>query len=351
MVKRYGYLWKRVIERSNLELAFDNACDGHRYKRQVLEACARRKDFLDHVEMLLRTKTYKSGEYRAQTIHERGKTRIVYDTDFIHRVIHHALMNILKPILMESIGHHSFAAMQGRGSHQALELTKKDLQEDPEGTRYCFQFDIRQFFPTIPKKGMVEALNRKIKDPDVQWLYKEIIFGFPYDGLPIGNYTSQYFANYYLSRLDHFLKAEFHAKHARHYMDNYIIFGKTTAWLRRVKKRVVQLLEEMGLELKKDWQIYKVGDRRPVDFVGYRMYRDSKGQVYTLLRKRTVKALKHVCKEAERFIFEHGLPDKHIMGSLHSYQGVLGWGNCYNLGRKTVYKILDYTGGKEYGNL
>lgn len=351
MVKRYGYLRDKVVDRNNLELAFDNAREGHMHKKQVLEACANRKDFLDMVERLLRTKEYRSGEYRPKTVRERGKTRIVYDTDFIHRVVHHALMNILKPILMDSIGDHSFAAMKGRGSHQALELTKKDMMEDPEGTRYCFWFDIKQFFPTIPKDKMVKALDRKIKDPYVQWLYREIIYGFPFSGLPIGNYTSQYFANYYLSSIDHFLKAVFHAKHCRHYMDDFTVFGKTTAWLRRVKRKVEGMLKELGLQLKGNWQIFRVTDKRPVDFVGYRMYRDEKGRIYTLLRKRTVKSLKRVCKAVEEKIMQGSMPNPHEMSSLHSYQGVLGWGNCYNLGRKTVYKILDYTGGKEYGNL
>ena len=352
MVKRYGYLWDKVVDRSNLELAFDNACEGHKHKRQVLEACARRKDFLDEVERLLRTKTYKSGEYRPQTIKERGKVRVVYDTDFLHRVVHHALMNVLKPILMNSIGEHSFAAMQGRGSHQALMLTKDDMEEDPEGTQYCFQFDIKQFFPSIPQKGMVEALDRKIKDPDVQWLYREIIYGFPSkDGrtIPIGNYTSQYFANYYLSPIDHFLKAVFHAKHFRHYMDDYVIFGKSKAWLRRVKGKVEGILKELDLTLKHNWQIYKVDARRGVDFVGYIRYRDEIGRTYALLRKRTVKRLKWVCKGIREKLASGEEITEHGLGSLRSYKGVLQWGNCFNLGQKTVYPLLNNIGENQHG--
>lgn len=239
MVKRYGNLWERVCSLENITKAYLESRKGKTTKPQVAKVDEDPMPYLEEVCRMLVNKTYRSGEYRAFTIHERGKDRVVYDIDYFpHRIVHWALMIVIKPILMDSIGDHSFAAMEGRGSHQALRKVQEYLRRDPDGTKYCFKMDVRKFFPSIKKDIMMRKIERKIKDEDVLWLCREIIFGFKDPGLPIGNYTSQYFANYYLSSVIRHMKQVFHCHYLVAYMDDIVILGSSKSWLRRVKKRI-----------------------------------------------------------------------------------------------------------------
>lgn len=335
MVKRYGNLWERVCSLENITKAYMESRKGKTSKPQVAKVDEDPMPYLEEVRRMLVNKTYRSGEYRAFTIHERGKDRVVYDIDYFpHRIVHWALMIVIKPILMDSIGDHSFAAMEGRGSHQALRKVQEYLRRDPDGTKYCFKMDVRKFFPSIKKDIMLRKIERKIKDEDVLWLCREIIFGFKDPGLPIGNYTSQYFANYYLSSVIRHMKQVFHCHYLVAYMDDIVILGSSKSWLRRVKKRMVLQLEENGLEMKRNWQIFPV-DVRGVDFVGYRIFRE-----FTLLRNGTKRTMVRKMRDIGRRMDDGHVFDEHDRGVVASYSGILSWCDGHRLFRKYIKPII-----------
>lgn len=335
MVKRYGNLWERVCSLENITKAYLESRKGKTTKPQVAKVDEDPMPYLEEVRRMLVNKTYRSGEYRAFTIHERGKDRVVYDIDYFpHRIVHWALMIVIKPILMDSIGDHSFAAMEGRGSHQALRKVQEYLRRDPDGTKYCFKMDVRKFFPSIKKDIMLRKIERKIKDEDVLWLCREIIFGFKDPGLPIGNYTSQYFANYYLSSVIRHMKQVFHCHYLVAYMDDIVILGSSKSWLRRVKKRMVLQLEENGLEMKRNWQIFPV-DVRGVDFVGYRIFRE-----FTLLRNGTKRTMVRKMRYIGRRMDDGHIFDEHDRGVVASYSGILSWCDGHRLFRKYIKPII-----------
>ena len=335
-VKRYGNLWEQVCSLENITKAYLESRKGKTTKPQVAKVDEDPMPYLEAVRRMLVNKTYRSGEYRAFSIHERRKDRVVYDIDYFpHRIVHWALMIVIKPILMDSIGDHSYAAMEGRGSHQALCKVKEYLRRDPEGTRYCFKMDVRKFFPSIDKDIMIRKLERKIKDPDVLWLCREIVYGFPYPGLPIGNYTSQYFANYYLSSVVRHMKQVFHCHYMVVYMDDMVILGSSKSWLRRVRKRMVMQLTENGLRMKDNWQIFPVDDRG-VDFVGYRIFRD-----FTLLRTYTKRTMAHKMHSLRSRMEQGHIFDEHDRGVVASYSGILGWCDGYRLFDRHIKPIIE----------
>lgn len=335
MVKRYGNLWEKVVSIENITQAYIESRKGKTSKPGVARVDEDPTPFLLEIQRLLVTHEYKSGEYREFPIHERGKDRLVYDVDYFpHRIVHWALMLVIRPILMNSIGDHSYAAMKGRGSHQALAKLKNYLRKDPEGTRYCFKMDVKKFFPSIDKDLMMRKLERKIKDPDVLWLCGEIIYGYPGPGLPIGNYTSQYFANYYLSSIDRYMKQQFHCKHYLRYMDDIVVLGKSKAWLRRVQKKMGQLLTENGLTMKSNWQIFPVEDRG-VDFVGYRTFHE-----FCLIRTKNKVKMKRSMAKLERKLDKGMDLDEHDLGCLASWRGILGWCDSWRLAKKTTRRVL-----------
>lgn len=334
MVKRYGYLWDRICSEENILAAYKEARKG-RKRAGPTEVDADPAPFLAEVRHLLVTHEYRSGTYRSFTVCERGKERVVCDIGFFpDRIVHWALMLVIRPILMNSIGEHSYAAMKGRGTHMALKRLDEYMRGDPDGTRYCLKTDIKQFFPSIDKDRLMEKLERRIKDPDVLWLCSEIIHGYDGPGLPIGNYTSQYFANFYLADLDREMKQVFHCKHYLRYMDDVIILGSSKSWLRRARKRMLKVLERDGLEMKSNWQIFPV-ESRGVDFVGYRTFHG-----FRLLRRRTKVRMRAACARIRAKLAAGGTLDAHDRGCLASYHGILGWCDGHRLESVTIGPLM-----------
>lgn len=327
---------------SNLMRAYKESRKGKSNKPGVRMVDANPIPFLKEVQRLLITKEYRSGTYRGFIVHERNKDREVFDIDYFpHRIVHWALMLVIRPILMDYIGDHSYAAMQGRGSHQALSKLKQYLRKDPEGTRYCFKMDVKKYFPSIIQEILIRKLERKIKDPDVMWLCKEIIYGYEGPGLPIGNYTSQYFANYYLADVDRYMKQKWHCHYYLRYMDDIIVLGSSKSWLHRVQRKMESLLKENGLTMKPNWQIFQVEDRG-VDFVGYRTFHH-----LCIVRKQTKYRIKKVCRRLSVKINEGRGLDVHDVGSMVSYKGVLMWCNGFRLAKLTILDILEKGGMNE----
>ncbi|MDD2433389.1 MAG: RNA-directed DNA polymerase, partial [Clostridia bacterium] len=147
--------------------------------------------------------------------------------------------------------------------------------------KYCVKMDIRKFYPSIDQEVLKKQFRRKIKDKDTLWLIDTIIDSHK-QGLPIGNYTSQWFSNFYLEGFDHYVKEVLGVKYYIRYMDDFCLFGNNKKKLHQARKKVEQYLNEvLHVQVKGNWQLFRVDDRG-VDFVGYRIFRD-----YCLLRKST----------------------------------------------------------------
>ena len=161
-------------------------------------------------------------------------------------------------------------------------------------------------------------------------LIEHVIFDYPRDGIPIGNLTSQYFANLYLSDLDHQLAERYHATAFR-YMDDIIVLGWSRSWLRRVRTFIGTELAEIGLEINPNWRIASVKDG--VDFVGYVVFHD-----FVLLRKRTKTKLK---RKMRKLMKAEGEPSIPMRSCVASYHGILSWCDGTRLHRMYVDPVLN----------
>ena len=208
---------------------------------------------------------------------------------------------------------------------------------DPQA-QYYLKIDIRKFFPSIDKDVMMAKIETRVKDPDVLDLCRRIIYEYPLSGLPIGNYTSQYFANFYLSDLDHYMKEVYHCRWYLRYMDDIVVLGWSKPWLRRVLARIRDVITPWGLEVKENWCIRPVTEG--IDWVGYVTYPD-----HCILRKRTKLRLKRACRRIRRRWAEGHEPDAHDRGVLAAYNGCLKWCDGYYLGAQTVYPLLEECNG------
>lgn len=203
---------------------------------------------------------------------------------------------------------------------------------------YFLKIDFKKYFEHIDGHILMQKLEGRIKDPQLLELCRRIIFEYEGDGLPIGNYTSQYWANFYLSELDHHMKERMHCVWYFRYMDDIVIIGWDKAYLKRCLTEIRKVTEPWGLEIKDNWCIRPTSDG--IDFVGFVMIRHGTNDVQVKLRKRTKLRMKRASDRIRRKLAEGGEIDEHDLGVLASYYGCLKWCDGYYLGRRTIYPLM-----------
>lgn len=282
-MKRIGYLFEKVCDLENIRLAEINAGAGKGSRKEVAQFRANLEQNLSDLREELVNKTYHTSAYTCFIKHE-PKERVIFKLPYRDRVVQWAIMQVLVPIWTPIFTRDTYACIKGRGVHSLLRRLRKDLQNDPDGTIFCYKIDIRKFYPSITHSILKEVIRKRIKDPDLLWLLDDIIDSA--DGVPIGNYISQYFANLYLAELDHIAKEQWHIKYYYRYADDIVILSGSKEFLHCIHSKMVQYLaEHRRLELKPNYQIFPV-EARGIDFVGYVVRHE-----YCLARKRNKKAL------------------------------------------------------------
>ena len=209
-------------------------------------------------------------------------------------------------------------SVPGRGRDYARRYIQRWLEHDPRGTRYCLKLDVHHFYPSIRHDQLKAMLRRKIKDEKLLRLLGLIIDSAP--GLPIGNVTSQWLANFYLQSFDHFVREQLHVKYYVRYMDDMVIFSPNKRKLGRTKEAIAEYLGSLGLKLNPKWQKFKL-DSRGLDFLGYRFFHNR-----TVLR-RTV--MLRISRKVRRTAKKKSW-NPHNCKSILSYLGWFRHTNNYN---------------------
>ncbi len=274
---------------SNLLLAFQRASRGKRGHPNVAAFEYHLEDNLLALQAHLRQQIYQPGGYVNFVIHE-PKRRIISAAPFPDRVVHHALCNLIEPLFERSFIYDSYANRIGKGTHRALNR----CQQFARRYRYVLQGDIRQFFPSLDHAVLRQILWGKVTDAQVRWLIDQILASgahvlrdeyemvwFPGDdllaalrprGLPIGNLTSQFWANCYLNPFDHFVQRELRCLAYLRYVDDFLLFSDDPAqlwcWLAQIEAR----LARCRLTLHPQAQPRPVG--KGIAFLGFRVFPD-----------------------------------------------------------------------------
>lgn len=266
-MKRIGNLYEKIISIENLQLADSKARIGKKDNVGIRLHDKRRDEDIRELHEALKNKTYKTSKYHVFTIHE-PKERVIYRLPYYpDRIVHHAVMNVMEKIWVRTFTTDTFACIKDRGIHKAAMKVRKALAEDPEGTKYCLKIDVRHFYPTIDHDILKAIIRRKIKDPDLLWLLDEVIDSA--EGVPIGNYLSQFFANLYLAYFDHWIKETKKIKYYYRYADDIVVLGNDKAELQRLLIEIrAYLRDRLKLKVKKNFQVFPV-DSRGIDYLGF----------------------------------------------------------------------------------
>lgn len=308
-MKRQGNLWEQVISFGALLRAAEKARKGKRFRPAVAAFHFDQERALWKLHEELAAKTYRPGAYRSFFITE-PKLRQISAAPYRDRVVHHALTQVLEPIFERSFIADSYACRQGKGTHAAVDR----CQEFARNARYVLKADIQKFFPSLDHEMCKELVARKIKDPNVLWLVGQIIDHsnpqesmqrwFPGDdlftpsdrrrGIPIGNQTSQFFANVYLDPLDHFVKERLGMKGYVRYVDDFLVFADDKKHLAEVREQIRDFLVRLRLCLHPDKSVvFPV--KEGIRFLGYRVF-----PTHRLLVKHNVRRFRRRLRQMQR---------------------------------------------------
>lgn len=276
----------------------------------------------------IKNNKYKFGEYREFIIYE-PKERIIKSLPYRDRVVHQWFVEeFIKPYFYPRFIKDTYACLDNKGTHKAVKEMQKKLKrmsKECEGRNYyILKCDIKKYFYNIDKNILINILSKRIKDKKILDFAKVVLDDGSDIGIPIGNYTSQYFANIYLNELDHYVKETLRIKYYGRYMDDFILLLKTKE---EAKKYLVLLekfvLEHLNLEFNSKSIYFK--SNRGLDFCGYRIY-----ETHILLRKRfknkvnkSLKKWKYLFKNKKLYL------EKYHM-SWNSYKGHASHANSYN---------------------
>jgi RNA-directed DNA polymerase len=276
-MKRLSQLYQKIISVENLTLGDQKARKGKHGQYGVILHDRSCEANLESLHAMLVNKSYKTSPYTTFKVYEPKEREVFRLPYFPDRITHHAIMNVLEPVFMAVFTQDTYSCIKKRGIHAAAGAVKAALRDEP-GTRYCLKLDIKKFYPNIDHQILKTLLRRKIKDQDLLWLLDEIIDSAP--GLPIGNYLSQYFANFYLTYFDHWIKEQKRVKYYFRYADDIVILSSSKAELHGLLSDIKNYLnDQLKLTVKENYQVFPVASRS-IDFVGYRFY-----HTHTLLRK------------------------------------------------------------------
>lgn len=311
-MKRYGHLFEKVVDYDNLERAFYNAARHKTRRAEVTEYGSRLESNLLQLQRELVNGTYRTSDYKTFTIHE-PKERKIYKLPFRDRVVHWAIMQVIEPIWLSNFTRDTYSCIRGRGIHPLLYRLRRDLKADPEGTRYCLKIDIRKFYPSIDHDIMKRVIRRKLKDARLLALLDGIVDSAA-EGVPIGNYLSQFFANLYLSEMDHLVKEEAGIRYYYRFADDIVLLDGNKERLHGTLVYINHYLNtERALSLKPNYQVFPV-ESRGIDYVGY-VTRHG----YCLARK---KNKKNLCREVAR-LRGRGLDEETIRRRLSGRLGFM----------------------------
>ena len=300
-MKRVKNLYAKLISDENLRMAIFEVNKTHRWRphHKPNKTVVQIENDISQTVINLRNIIEQGFEPSPTLLKRRwdksaGKWRDIYEPKlYPDQYIHHALIQVLQPVMMRGMDKWCCGSIRGRGIHYGVNAVKKWMKNDVKSTRYCAELDIYHFYENLKPEVVFNRIKDLVKDCRVL----DVVWSIIKDGILIGAYTSQWFANTTLQPLDHLIRESgFRVSHYMRYMDNFTIFSPNKRSLRKLITAISKWLRSVGLRLKGNWQYFATKHRLPTA-LGYRY-----GHGYTLLRKRNLFRLKRQLSRYRRKI-------------------------------------------------
>ena len=332
-MKIFNNLYGLIISQENLLYSWDRFKKGKRKKKDVGLFEYHLEQNLLELHRELKDKTYRHKPYFGFYISD-PKVRHIHKATVRDRVIHHALFKMLNPLFEPTFIHDSFSCRLGKGNHvgmRRLEIMTRKVSKNYTHPCFVLKCDIKKFFDSVDHEILLNLLTKRISCPDTISLLREVIGSFSASeslfekrGLPIGNLTSQLFANVYMNELDQFMKHKLRVKHYARYTDDFVVVADSTDYLESLLSPITDFLtEHLKIEMNPDKTSIRTL-RSGVDFLGY-VIRPH----HRLMRTKTKRRILRKYKEKVRAYKVDEINEASLNASLQSFLGALSHANTY----------------------
>jgi retron-type reverse transcriptase len=335
----YKNIFEEIISPENLFSAWDAFKQDKRDRPDVLQFEWQLEENIFQLHRELVRKTYHHGPYAGFYVTD-PKQRHIHKATVRDRIMHHAVFSVVNPIFEPTFIPTSFSCRVGYGTHKGVEALKKMMGKvSKNNTNRCFvlKCDIQKFFASVDHEILLSILEKRIKDDDIMWLLKSIIESYesaPGKGIPIGNLTSQLFANVYMNEFDQFVKHRLKVNYYVRYTDDFALVSESPEELERLLIPISEFLEnELALTLHPNKIILR-SVCQGIDFLGYVTF-----PKYRLLRVKTRKRMFRKMKKRVEDCKSGKINRKNLEQSLQSYLGVMSHADTYKLREELLNRL------------
>ncbi len=271
-MRREGHIIEEIVEYSNIAESFDQVISGTKRKesRQGRYLLAHREEFIKKLSERIVSGQFHvtPNDIEEKDIIEAGKLRhIQFFKSLKNSIAAHTIMSVVDKHLKKRFIRTTSASIKNRGMHDLMKYILRDIQEDPEGTRYCYKFDISKFYESVNQDFVMYCVHRIFKDKKLIAMLDNFVRIIP-KGISIGLRSSQGLGNLLLSvYLDHYLKDKYGVCHFYRYCDDGVVLGKTKAELWMIRDIIHEQLQEIDLVVKPNERVFPTAEG--IDFLGY----------------------------------------------------------------------------------
>jgi retron-type reverse transcriptase len=352
-MKTYNNLYEQICSYQNLWRSLKEAKKGRRTKDYIQQYEFNAENEITELRGELLAQTYQPGTYKEFYVLE-PKKRMISAAPFRDRVVHHALCDIITPLFEKKFIFDSYANRVGKGTHAAVQRYHYFAKKNT----YVLKCDIKKYFPSIDHQILKSTIRKTVSCQKTLWLIDKIIDNSnlqepqneyfveddlftPYQrrrGLPIGNLTSQFFANVYLNELDHYIKEELQQKAYIRYVDDFVILGNNKAFLNVIKQKIGRYLTTLRLLLHANKSfVHKVN--KGINFLGYKVFAD-----YALLVNGNLVRFRKRMKSKQSEYNVGKISIAHLRSSIHGWLGYAKQCNSFLIRKNLLDEFVFSTG-------
>lgn len=334
--------------------AWDQFLVGKKQRTDVLFFQRFLEDNLFALFRSLEDKTYTHGKYEEFYVRD-PKIRHIHKAQVQDRIVHHLVSKVLEKIFDKTFYAHSYSCRQNRGTHKAVETFinfARQASHNNSSPLYILKCDVKKFFASIDQSVLLSLLKKRITDPDFLWLLEEIISSFKSEqtlgplfpkGMPIGNLTSQIFANIYMDPFDQFMKHTLKIKHYIRYADDFVVISSSKQDLENLIPQISDFLDStLSLILhpnKVSIRSYYLG----IDFLGYVIF-----PRFILPRTKTKRRLFRKIYKQIQLANSHLIFPESVKQTINSYLGYLSHAHSYKLSQQIKNQVWFWTSDEQY---
>ncbi|MBQ0029412.1 MAG: hypothetical protein KBT32_03140 [Bacteroidales bacterium] len=326
-MRREGYIIEEITQYHNMYNSFDKVLQGSKRKNSVQGRVllAQREEVIKELTELIAKGEFRVKDYHERDIIEGGKLRRIQILSMKDRIAIHAIMNVVDEHLRKRFIRTTSASIKNRGMHDLKEYIQRDMRENPEGTRFCYKFDISKFYESVNQEFVMYCVRRVFKDEKLIAMLDNFVHMMP-NGLSIGLRSSQGLANLLLSVfLDHYIKDKYGVRYFYRYCDDGAVLAGSKAELWNIRDTIHGLIEDIDLKVKSNERVFPVTEG--IDFLGYVIY-PNHSELRKRIKKRFARKM-HTVKSRKR-----------RSELIASFYGMAKHADCNNLFNKLTGKNM-----------